>query len=261
MDPSEALPVVAAVPEPIQEIGAVAGFAAFLGLAVLALLYFAQARDVRRLRENASFLVERPEEARAPTPQGAPVRVNAGAESTARQPGESEAEAFRRAELARQAAERRQRFERRRSGGRFGSGNGGVLPSTPALAVIVVGGLLLIAGVGFGASRVFFGDDDSAPSGQAAPKEIEIRVLNSTAEAGAAGRVARQLKSQGFIAKSGNTALPFEVSAVMFEGRNERAANEIAQAVDIGRVEPLIDEIRPDAAGARVVVVIGEDKA
>jgi hypothetical protein len=245
-----------------QAIGALAGLAAFLGLAVLALLYFAQARDLRRLRENASFLLERPEETRAPRPEGAPARVNAGAESTVPQPGESDAEAFRRAELARQAAERRQRFERRRSGGRFGSGNGlrSSLPSPPALAVIVVGALLLIAGVGFGANQFLFEDDD-APSGQAVPKEIEIRVLNSTAEAGAAGRVARQLKTRGFIAKSGNTALPFEVSAVMFEGRNEKAANEIAQAINIKRVEPLIDEIRPDAAGARVVVVIGEDKA
>lgn len=54
------------MPDLIREIGAVAGLAAFLGLAVLALLYFAQARDVRRLRENAEFLVERPEEAMAP---------------------------------------------------------------------------------------------------------------------------------------------------------------------------------------------------
>ena len=44
--------------EVIKEVGAFAGLAAFLGLAVLALLYFAQARDVRRLREKAEFLVE-----------------------------------------------------------------------------------------------------------------------------------------------------------------------------------------------------------
>ncbi len=44
--------------ELIREVGAFAGLAAFFGLAVLALLYFSQARDVRRLRENAEFLVE-----------------------------------------------------------------------------------------------------------------------------------------------------------------------------------------------------------
>ena len=42
----------------VKDVGAVAGIASFLGLALLALLYFTQARDVRRLRERASFLVE-----------------------------------------------------------------------------------------------------------------------------------------------------------------------------------------------------------
>ena len=42
----------------LKDVGAIAGLASFLGLALLALLYFAQARDIRRLRENASFLIE-----------------------------------------------------------------------------------------------------------------------------------------------------------------------------------------------------------
>ena len=43
----------------LKEVGAIAGLVSFVGLALLCLLYFAQARDVRRLRETASFLVER----------------------------------------------------------------------------------------------------------------------------------------------------------------------------------------------------------
>ena len=39
--------------ELIKEIGAFAGLVAFLGLALLALLSFAQGRDIRRLREWA----------------------------------------------------------------------------------------------------------------------------------------------------------------------------------------------------------------
>jgi hypothetical protein len=42
------------VAEVIQQIGAYAGFAAIVGLAVLSALYFSQARDVRRLREWAA---------------------------------------------------------------------------------------------------------------------------------------------------------------------------------------------------------------
>lgn len=46
----------------LLNVGAVAGFAAILGLAVLAMLYFSQARDVRRLREWAGREPERAEE-------------------------------------------------------------------------------------------------------------------------------------------------------------------------------------------------------
>src|SRR6478752_7689919 len=100
----------------LKDVGAVAGLASFLGLALLALLYFAQARDIRRLRESASFLVEGGNEVTPPertaTAVAAKEPEKAAAAATATAP--NEAEAFRRAELARQAAERRQRFEQRR---------------------------------------------------------------------------------------------------------------------------------------------------
>jgi len=57
--------------EIIQEIGAYAGFAAVVGLAVLSALYFSQARDVRRLREWAGRAPERAAEGQpaAPAPR------------------------------------------------------------------------------------------------------------------------------------------------------------------------------------------------
>jgi len=54
-----ALLAALSVSERIKTYGAYAGFAAVLGLAVLALLYFAQAREVRRLREWAGRAPER----------------------------------------------------------------------------------------------------------------------------------------------------------------------------------------------------------
>jgi hypothetical protein len=45
--------------EVVQEIGAVAGWAAVVGLAVLSALYFSQARDVKRLREWAGRAPQR----------------------------------------------------------------------------------------------------------------------------------------------------------------------------------------------------------
>jgi hypothetical protein len=49
------------LPEILQEIGAVAGLASVVGLAVLSALYFSQARDVKRLREWAGRAPERAE--------------------------------------------------------------------------------------------------------------------------------------------------------------------------------------------------------
>ena len=62
----------------IQEVGAYAGFAAVVGLAVLAALFFSQARDLRRLREWAGRAPERAAEQagqEAPAPQPAPSAV------------------------------------------------------------------------------------------------------------------------------------------------------------------------------------------
>src|SRR4051794_41286364 len=49
----------------IEQIGAICGFAAILGLAVLSVLYFSQAREVKRLREWAGRAPERDAELQA----------------------------------------------------------------------------------------------------------------------------------------------------------------------------------------------------
>src|SRR6478609_6772992 len=53
------------VSQRIKDYGAYAGFACVLGLAVLSLLYFAQAREVKRLREWAGRAPERDAELQA----------------------------------------------------------------------------------------------------------------------------------------------------------------------------------------------------
>ena len=59
--------------EIIEQIGAYAGLASIVGLAILSALYFSQARDVKRLREWAGRAPERAEE--APAQQPVPGRV------------------------------------------------------------------------------------------------------------------------------------------------------------------------------------------
>ena len=106
------------LPEIVQEIGAYAGLAAVAGLAVLSVLYFSQARDVKRLREWAGRAPERaadfgaapvpgrvvaqpqPGQPRPPRSRqaaagsaAAPARVAAAAGAGAAKPGRAAAEA------------------------------------------------------------------------------------------------------------------------------------------------------------------------
>ncbi|CAN5491153.1 hypothetical protein BH20ACT15_BH20ACT15_09500 [soil metagenome] len=262
--------------EAIKEVGAFAGLAAFLGLAVLALLYFMQARDVRRLRENAEFLVEgdpmptHPEDMEGDeddeATQATAGRQPQAAARAAAAKAPSDAEAFRRAELARQAAERRQRFEtRRRSEG--GPRN---LPELPSLAVMIVGAVILLAGIGFGASRLLGGEDGATSGGGGGnkaglacpPGQTTVAVLNSTAETGLAAGFAQDLKSQDYtVGPVSNTSTPFDASTVMFAQGSEGCAPEIGPIVNITPSEPMSQEIREISEGADVSVVLGEDKA
>src|SRR3954463_3342560 len=60
-----ALVIAFSISSRIEKYGAIAGYAAILGLAVLSLLYFAQAREVKRLREWAGRAPERDAELQA----------------------------------------------------------------------------------------------------------------------------------------------------------------------------------------------------
>ena len=261
----------------LKEVGAVAGLASFLGLALLALLYFAQARDVRRLRENASFLVEGEDgEAVAPADRAAtavasttkePEKAAAAAAATA----PNEAEAFRRAELARQAAERRQRFERRRrdpNGG--GRGRPAWLSEPLSIAVIAVGALLVVAGIAFGATKII--GDDSSDSGAATkkdgkgpcpPGQTKVAVLNGTATPGLAAQSAGQLRQAQYkVGPVGNTSTPFVTSVVMFDQtQGQDCAPIIGEIVGIQKTQPMDNEVRQAAEGDPVAVVLGDDKA
>jgi hypothetical protein len=259
--------------ELLKEVGAIAGLASFVGLALLCLLYFAQARDVRRLRETASFLVEGRSEGngervspaeRAAAAVAAKEPEEAAAAAAATAP--TEAEAFRRAELARQAAERRQRFEKRRRGN--GRERPAWLSEPGSVAVIAVGAILLIAGLAFGVTRIIGGDEDSASqSGAAAkgpcpPGQTKVAVLNGTATAGLAANFAGPLKQRGYkTVPVGNTESPIATSVVMFDPQvGSECAPVISRIVGIQKQQPMSPEIQGLAEGDPVAVVLGEDQ-
>jgi LytR cell envelope-related transcriptional attenuator len=261
----------------LKEVGAIAGLASFLGLALLALLYFAQARDIRKLRENASFLVEgggengetvAPAE-RAATAVATQTTEPEKAAATAAATTPNEAEAFRRAELARQAAERRKRFEQRRRRPNGGRERPAWLSEPLSIAVVVVGALLLIAGGVFGVTRITGGDSETATPEQSAgkgpcpPGQTRVAVLNGTATPGLAAQSAGELRqSQYKVGPVGNTSTPFTTSVVMFDpATGQECAPIIGQLVGIEKTQPMNNEIRQAAEGDPVAVVLGDDKA
>src|SRR3954449_8490901 len=216
----------------LKEVGAVAGLASFLGLALLSLLYFAQARDVRRLRDQASFLGGGGEDVepvapadRTATAVAATTKEPEKAAAAAAATAPNEAEAFRRAELARQAAERRQRFERRRREPDGGRERPAWMSEPLTIAAVVIGAIILIAGIAFGVSKVTGGGSDSTTAGATKkskgpcpPSQTKVAVLNGTATPGLAASSAAQLKQAQYkVGPIGNTTLPFSTSVVMFD--------------------------------------------
>jgi hypothetical protein len=261
----------------LKEVGAIAGLASFLGLALLALLYFTQARDIRRLRENASFLVEGGAEngetvapaERAATAVASTTTEPDKAASAAAAGAPNEAEAFRRAELARQAAERRKRFEQRRRRPDGGRERPAWLSEPLSIAVVAVGALLLLAGGVFGASKIIGGDSDTATpanragKGPCPPGQTKVAVLNGTATPGLAAQSAGELRqSQYKVGPVGNTSTPFTTSVVMFDpAAGQECAPIIGQLVGIQKTQPMNNEVRQAAEGDPVAVVLGDDKA
>ena len=258
----------------LKDVGAVAGLASFLGLALVALLYFAQARDIRRLRESASFLVEGDSEdgeavtpaERAATAVGATKPEESAAPAA---PAPNESEAFRRAELARQAAERRRRFEQRRRRPSNGRERPAWLSDWKSITAIVLVGLLVLAGVAFGISRIV--SDGSESSTQAAgenkgpcpPGQTRVAVLNGTPTPGLAATFAGPLKQNGYkTTPVGNTDSPFATSVVMYDpDQGQECASVISEIVGIPKQQPMDNEVRIAAEGDPVAVVLGDDKA
>jgi LytR cell envelope-related transcriptional attenuator len=259
----------------LKDVGAIAGLASFLGLALVALLYFAQARDIRRLRENASFLVEGGSEdgesvtpaERAATAVAASKPEEAAAAAAATAP--NEAEAFRRAELARQAAERRKRFEQRRQRPSDGRERPSWLSDWKSITAIVLIGLIVLAGAAFGVSKIVNGGSESSTpaagtnKGPCPPGQTRVAVLNGTPTPGLAATFAGPLKQKGYkTTPVGNTDSPFSTSVVMYDPQTgKECAGVISRIVGIPKQQPMDNEVRVAAEGDPVAVVLGDDKA
>ena len=249
----------------IEQIGAFAGLAAFLGLAVLALLSFTHGRDIRRLREWAGSAPERDSERKEQTSTIAAQRaeeLRALQEArTAEHQAVSSREARRQQRKEGTAGE--SRGERLR--GRF-SGLGEITAHPLALVAIF---LVVIVVVGGGAYLLLSGSDESSSgqgSKQAAarikPGEIEVSVLNGTAVPGLAATFGDEVEEKGFeLGAVTNSSASFSDSVVMFERGHKPEASKVAKQLKIKKVQLMNGEIESVSGGSPVAVVVGEDNA
>jgi len=249
----------------IEQIGAFAGLAAFLGLAVLALITFTQGRDLRRLREWAGSAPERDTERKEQTSTIAAQRAE-------------ELRALEEARTAEQDAvsSREERRRRREEGlpeqsvgerlqGRFSSF--GELASKPGTLIALFVVIIAIAG---GVAYLLVSSDDEGAKGggskQAAakvkPAEIEVSVLNGTSVPGLAATFGDQVEGKGFsLGAVTNSSSSFPSSVVMFKVGHKPEAQTVSKQLGIAKVQPMSGEIESVSAGADVAVVVGEDNA
>jgi LytR cell envelope-related transcriptional attenuator len=250
----------------IEQIGAFAGLAAFLGLAVLALLSFAQGRDIRRLREWAGSAPERDADRKETTSAIAAQRAEELRQLDQSRTAEHEA-VSRREERRRRRDAGLPELTRRERLREWSSDVGARLSEPRYLVGIFIVVVAIAAGVGY---AVVSGSDDGGKDGkqgkQAAertqPSEIEVTVLNGTAVPGLAATYGDKVEGKGFkLGAVSNTSSSFSGSVVMFERGHAPEARTVAKLLGISKLQLMSSEVKSASAGANVAVVVGEDNA
>jgi hypothetical protein len=248
----------------VEHIGAFAGLAAFLGLAVLALLSFAHGRDIRRLREWAGSAPERDSERKEATSAVAAQRAEELRALQEQRTAEHQA-----------IAEREERRRRREAGlpetgrsegapSRF-SGIGERLAEPRYLVGLFVVVLVIVGGVAYAIVSGSGGGESNHGKQAAAkvsPGEVEVAVLNGTAVSGLAQDFGDKVQGKGYkLGAVTNTTSSFSNSVVMFQRGHAPEARRIAKQLQIPRVQLMTVEVEGVAGGANVAVIAGEDNA
>ena len=237
----------------IEQIGAFLGLAAFVGFAIVVLLYFQQARDVRRLREWAGRAPERAAEV-----------AEEAAAAAAREAGIEPAE-----QEAGPGASWRDRVSSRL---RPPTGASGRAPQFRYLAAIAAAIALVAVVVVTGAFGLVGGNNGGSDDGGKPPPkgEVEVAVLNGTGVGGAPGvpglaeAVAKDVKRAGYkLGPVGDAGSSFVDSVVMYAPKDEASARRVSADLrkPLGKTDLLkmSSDIKPLAKDAPVAVVIGTE--
>jgi LytR cell envelope-related transcriptional attenuator len=233
----------------VERVGAYAGLAAFFGLAILVLLYFSQARDVRRLREWAGRAPERATETAAAQHYLPPTPI--------------------------EEVSKRQRKPLRE---RLRNIN---VPQARYIA-LVAGGVVILAGAGLAAVQLIGDNGHAGTSGQAknqhgrgsrtktppaaanvSPADVTVAVLNGTTIAGLAAQVGDEATADGFTLGTVTNAARTDQtkSQVLYRKGQKGAADLVANRLGI-RSTSAVDPLSAELAGSfDVVVLVGTDRS
>jgi LytR cell envelope-related transcriptional attenuator len=241
----------------IEQIGAFLGLAAFIGLAVLVLLYFQQARDVRRLREWAG---RAPERAEAAAEEAA---ATAAKEAGIAPPVEEEEGPSPEAPLRERLASRIPAPGTVRDR----------LPEPPYLiaiaAAVVVAAVVVVTGA-FG--LIGGADENKGPGGggQIAPKDVDVAVLNGNGVGGAPGvpglaeEVGKDVEAADYkVVQIADAGQSFAESLIMYQPDDrataEQVESDLKKTLGQTKLQRMTPEIKALAKDALVAVVIGAD--
>ena len=255
----------------VERVGSYVGMAAFLGLAVLALLYFSQARDVRRLRDWAGRAPERALDQVERTTEVE--RATEVAPATPAAQHSLPATPFSETAAPRQRKPLRERIRNIH------------IPQARYLAMVVAG-VLVLGGVAYGAIQLT-GDDGgtntaggSGKSGGSGgdngktrerdrravnvdPSQVTVAVLNGTTVQGLAAKVGDEVRAGGFtLGTIGNAArIDLTTSQVLYRPGQSKAARAVANRLAIDKVAP-VDSVNKEIAGSfDTVVLVGSDRS
>jgi LytR cell envelope-related transcriptional attenuator len=253
--------------ELLKEIGAFAGLAAFIGLALLAMLSFSQARDIRRLREWAGSAPERDAERKDTTSAVAAKRAEElraleEARTAERDALDQREERRRRREAGLPELTRRERLREGLSGVGSRLAEPRYLVAIFVVLVALAAGGVYLATQGSDSADGKRGQSAAGRSAPTKPSEIEVTVLNGTAVPGLAAQFGDDVESRGFqLGAVTNSSTSFSESIVMFERGHAPEARRVASALDISEVRLMTPDIASVSGGAPVSVIVGEDNA
>ncbi len=248
----------------IEQIGAFAGLAAFIGLAILALLSFAHGRDIRRLRDWAGSAPERDADRKEATSTVAAQRAEELRALEESRTVEQEAVSKREERRKRREAGLPEltRGERIRGGL---SGLGGRIAEPRYLVGLFVAVLLLAGGTAYlvtSDSSESSGRNGKRAAAKISPSEVEVTVLNGTAVPGLAASYGDKVEGKGFqLGAVGNSRSSYADSVVMFTRGHAPEARTVAKQLQISKKQVMNEEVEDVSGGANVAVIVGEDNA